>query len=206
MSHWRVLGKLPRARTKEEREAQALEGWNPWREHWLRVMEPDIVVPHPEDASRLCHLHTYGVAERGAIRKFAVHDLPDAYLFLEPAFSSSKGAFLACDASHEGYWRSSHDEASDLPWPEPDSSWQGRPAFLQALDKVEREAERIATRGISYCRLCGQTNGRDELQLAEWAWPAGFRHYVADHDIRPTQQFQQFVSGWVANTRPSSPR
>jgi hypothetical protein len=27
----------------------------------------------------------------------------------------------------------------------------------------------------------------------EWEWPEGFRHYVADHCVRPSVAFEHFV-------------
>jgi hypothetical protein len=99
---------------------------------------------------------------------------------------------------YEGHWRWSIDESSELPWPEPQPKWRDRAAFLGCLDRVEAAATRIAYRGFSRCRLCGQRNGHEALRLARWEWPAGFRHYISDHDVRPSTEFRQFVA-----TRPA---
>jgi hypothetical protein len=99
-------------------------------------------------------------------------------------------------AKKEGYWRRSYDEESELPWPIPEPGWVGRAGFLASLDQVEAVAERIAYRGFSLCRLCGRMNGHEGLRLAEWEWPAGFRHYVADHEIRPSRAFEAFIRSW----------
>lgn len=93
----------------------------------------------------------------------------------------------------EGHWRLSTDEPSELPWPAPVPSWFARGVFLVQLDGVELRAARIAYRGFSYCRLCGRENGHEALRLGCWQWPAGFRHYVADHLVRPTDAFVDFV-------------
>jgi hypothetical protein len=37
----------------------------------------------------------------------------------------------------EGYWRTTRDEESELPWPIPDPDWDGRIWFLASLDQVE---------------------------------------------------------------------
>ncbi len=29
--------------------------------------------------------------------------------------------------------------------------------------------------------------------LAQWEWPAGFRHYVEDHRVRPSAAFEEFI-------------
>jgi hypothetical protein len=94
---------------------------------------------------------------------------------------------------YEGHWRASYDGESDLPWPQPELDWADWAAFLDALDSAEARAERIAYRGFSHCRICGCMNGSEAFRLAEWEWPAGFRHYVADHCVRPSREFEAFV-------------
>jgi hypothetical protein len=69
----------------------------------------------------------------------------------------------------------------------------GRKLFLQSLDLVETEAERIAYRGYSLCRLCGCMNGFEGLRLVEWEWPTGYRHYVVNHDMQPSSDFEVFI-------------
>ena len=202
MAYWRVLGDLRHPRSKEEIETHSLDGWAPWRERWLRLMEPSIAVPDPADDARLRHLYTYGVGHEGAIKKFAVHYLPGGVCrFLVPSFPSARGAFKVLDVMYEGYWRSSRDEANELPWPEPDPEWKARSSFLRALALVERETERVAYRGYSICRLCSQKNGSKGLRLAEWEWPAGLRHYIANHHVRPTPQFEEFVAACAERRR-----
>lgn len=97
------------------------------------------------------------------------------------------------DSRGEGFWRDSFDAPGELPWPEPDPGWDGRPAFVEALDRVELCAEMIAAAGFSRCRLCQSPNGTVEFVLNGWAWPSGFRHYVAEHGIRPSKEFEEFV-------------
>jgi hypothetical protein len=93
----------------------------------------------------------------------------------------------------EGYWRSTADEVRDLPWPVADTAWPGRVTFLAALDKVEPFAARVQYRGLSPCRICACDNGHETLLLDDWHWPAGYRHYIADHGVRPTAAFEAFV-------------
>jgi hypothetical protein len=103
----------------------------------------------------------------------------------------------------EGHWRRNADEASALPWPIPDRTWAPREAFVRALDRIEKQAqERSAMMdymGYSTYRLCGKTNGASEFQFAGWIWPEGYRHYIADHFVRPSPEFEQFV--WSRATR-----
>lgn len=93
----------------------------------------------------------------------------------------------------EAHWRSSAEESSELPWPKPEPGWHARATFLAQLDRIEQAAYRVLYRGISPCRLCGQPNGHVAFRLARWEWPAGFRHYITEHDVRPSAEFEAFV-------------
>jgi hypothetical protein len=199
MSHWRILGELLQARSREEIVVQSLEGWNPWSGgFWIRVAESDIVVPHPKDMSRLCHVHTYEAPDGVGPKKFAALS-DEVWYFWVPASPSAKGAFEAVEPKYEGHWRASRDETSDLPWPTPEHGWAERSAFLAKLAMIELDAERVVYRGLSLCRICGRVNGHVAFRMMEWEWPAGYRHYLSHHDVRPTQQFEAFVLGWNAD-------
>jgi hypothetical protein len=91
----------------------------------------------------------------------------------------------------EGFWRNTHNP--ELPWPEPDPTWDGRDVFLRALDGVERGARRVAFRGYSPCRICGCQNGFQTLETGDWMWPQGYRHYIAEHAVRPSAAFEDFI-------------
>lgn len=47
--------------------------------------------------------------------------------------------------------------------------------------------------GYSKCRLCGCRNGCKEFIIDEFMWPEGFRHYIQAHNVRPTQEFIDFI-------------
>lgn len=96
--------------------------------------------------------------------------------------------------NREGFWYS-HEEpglprpvAEDWPWP-------GQDEFLSALEKVEEKASITRYRGWSTCRLCGKPNGTATFASGKWQWPQGFRHYVQDHNVRPSLAFQEFILG-----------
>lgn len=127
----------------------------------------------------------------------------DVPLFLSAWIGASHRFYVPAEAGdgfraekplYEGHWRAAFDEPSDLPWPVPDPSWRDRTAFLEELAKAESTAYHIEYRGLSYCRLCGQVNGRDGLRKDRWEWPEGLRHYIEAHDIRPTDEFVDFIS------------
>ena len=75
---------------------------------------------------------------------------------------------------------------------------------MKALDSVESRAKRVGYRGFSPCRLCERDNGNSAFRVADWEWPEGFRHYLADHDIRPSQSFEEFVLNEVGKSRISN--
>jgi hypothetical protein len=60
-----------------------------------------------------------------------------------------------------------------------------------------REAKKITCFGYSYCRLCGCENGSESFSLENWEWPQGFRHYLVDHLVRPSPEFDLFISEWM---------
>ena len=97
------------------------------------------------------------------------------------------------DVNYEGYWRTTRDEENESPWPTPQEDWAGREPFLLCLDRAEADAERVAFRGHSFCRVCRCANGSEELRLSRWVWPAGYRHYVAEHSVRPSIDFEAFI-------------
>ncbi len=90
-------------------------------------------------------------------------------------------------------WRKTMRAQGRLPWPIPEMDWEGRARFLQLLGQVEQHAFAVRYRGISKCRICGKDNGSKGLCVAEWEWPEGFRHYIEEHGVRPTKDFESFI-------------
>jgi hypothetical protein len=160
---------------------------------WSARGEPDILVPDPNDASRQRYAQIRYTQRDGSIFDFAVDHLGDGWRFYVPASSDEEGAFEVREVNYEGFWRASSNESSDLPWPEPEENWSSRTEFLFSLDGAEAIAERVSYRGISRCRICQCLNGSQSLRLKEWEWPAGFKHYVAEHSVRPSIAFEGFI-------------
>ncbi len=173
-----------------------IDGVNPWRYNWttLRHGVP-IILPDPVSSSREHWLKVYEIKNEETHLMFAANfSLEDrTCAFYVPAASGEAGTFAAREPEYEGYWRATIDERSDLPWPTPDPEWAGRAVFLRLLDSIEARAERIAYRGISICRVCRCHNGHEGLRLAGWEWPAGYRHYLADHGVRPSLAFENHI-------------
>jgi hypothetical protein len=122
------------------------------------------------------------------------------------------------NARIEGYWRDKPETPmSDrrstpldlLPWPEAGAtSWPGQAAFIAALASVERRGRGIETfrqMGFSTCRLCGMKNGTGEFYDPRpsaahgWRWPEGYRHYVEDHNVQPSNAFLNYIMSRSAN-------
>lgn len=202
MSTWRLLGELTQARTREELQANFSLEWNPWTKHWYQLQEPPIVVPDPQNPNHLRHAVLYETSTSIGRSRFAVAWVDDVQRIYVLAGSDEAGAFEALTPRYEGFWRTtdpgSQGKVSNPDWPIPEPRWVDREAFLASLDRVEQIADKTACRGYSPCRICGCRNGYLEFTLREWAWPAGFRHYVDEHHVRPSKEFQNFVSQYVS--------
>ncbi len=93
----------------------------------------------------------------------------------------------------EGFWAQSPNDSSGLPFPVPFREDWDKEGFLAQLDKVEANAQRRNYRGMSSCRVCKCHNGSAEFSSGEYSWPAGYRHYIAEHDVRPTPGFEKMI-------------
>jgi hypothetical protein len=197
MSEWRFVGAYPgllRVPVPDS-ETISIGGVNPWRYQWttLRHGVP-IILPDPVSSSRAHWLTVYEIKKDDLHLTFATGQIEDRiWGFYVPAAPGDAGASVAREPEYEGYWRSTIDERSDLPWPTPDPEWTGRDVFLRLLDGVETHAERIAYRGLSVCRVCSCHNGYEGLRLGGWEWPAGYRHYIADHGVGPSLAFENHI-------------
>ena len=101
----------------------------------------------------------------------------------------------------EGFWRSASEP--DLPMPvAKETPWVGKDRFLHQLDIVEAELKSKnkmeCYRGWSNCRLCNCMNGSAEYNNGKWCWPAGYRHYIEQHNVKPSKEFSVFILtyGW----------
>jgi hypothetical protein len=92
----------------------------------------------------------------------------------------------------EGFWYSKDEP--HYPHPKPrDKPWKGRAEFLKNLDKVESKAHSVSFKGSSLCRCCGQRNGSSTFTTKRWEWPEGLRHYVKDHNVKPSEDFLAYI-------------
>ncbi len=92
----------------------------------------------------------------------------------------------------EGFWKSALEP--ELPTPKAcQRPHKDQAVFLEALSSVEFVAHESAYRGWSVCRVCRKPNGNEEFKLVGWVWPQGYRHYIEEHNVRPSPEFKQFV-------------
>lgn len=202
VSIWRLAGEC-RYPVPPDLKTLSVDGINPFRYSWNSTRY-SIVVPDPRGAPRFHHIEVYRIYpepvpidEQVAIT-FAAGVISDSsWAFYFPCAPDAIGAFEAGVPRYEGFWRGFHNEESDLPWPEPQPGWPDASRFLSALKQVEDIAERIRYRGVSHCRLCGCINGGSSFRLQVWEWPEGFKHYVAEHDVRPSVEFATFILNYA---------
>ncbi len=108
---------------------------------------------------------------------------------MKPIEEGSPGRLL-----REGFWKP--DDHSYLPLPQPSEfAWRGKSDFLVSLSRVEAKAKQVSYRGWSTCRICKEPNGSREFRHEGWAWPQGYRHYVEEHNVRPSLAFHEFIVG-----------
>lgn len=107
------------------------------------------------------------------------------------------------ESKKEGYWYSA--KSPHLPQPLVRTRpFKGKTEFLAALDEVEAKARRRQFKSFSTCRVCDCDNGRADYIYREWEWPSGYRHYVADHNVEPTDEFRTFIMKAGAVSKPAS--
>ncbi|MBD3408403.1 MAG: hypothetical protein GF411_19930 [Candidatus Lokiarchaeota archaeon] len=103
----------------------------------------------------------------------------------------------------EGFWS---DNPEQEPWPmEREAPWDGQSDFVMMLGAVENALKTsdlgkiVAYRGYSHCRICDQLNGSKEYHYNEWIWPQGFKHYIESHNVMPSQDFMDMITGEYVN-------
>lgn len=59
-----------------------------------------------------------------------------------------------------------------------------------------------AYRGSSACRICGKMNGSHEYVFGGYRWPSGYRHYIEEHNVEPSEGFKKMLGAaamWMAH-------
>lgn len=84
-----------------------------------------------------------------------------------------------------GYWGS--DFYPDLPMPVADTELPDQAAVIERLKAAFLSGYLVSYRGASTCRICGQMNGYEELEIikgsTKYRIPDGYLHYLTDHRV-----------------------
>jgi len=93
----------------------------------------------------------------------------------------------------EGFWYSKYEPS--LPMPEPRTIKTGlhKYSLVARLKRVQGDARVSHMRGFSTCRLCGTINGSAQYDWNGWVWPEGLLHYIQEHDVAPSEDFQDWL-------------
>ena len=101
-----------------------------------------------------------------------------------------------------GYWRvvngRGYDEPAELPDPHDfvDDDWARGSEHIFVSTLVQTATPFAQWRGVSHCRCCDKSNGSQCLTMdGSWVWPQGFAHYIQEHNVRPPQEFLDYLSG-----------
>ena len=101
-----------------------------------------------------------------------------------------------------GLWRQyekkrSDDMYPDLPFPqESETKWEGQDEFVQNMkNRQNKIGLSMHTKGFSTCRICKCVNGTASYTTAKAEWPEGALHYVENHNVKPTQEFINYIMG-----------
>ena len=94
----------------------------------------------------------------------------------------------------EGYWSEGKNSNYPMPFVN-EKPWSGKIEFLNKLVEIQKKSKIEHYKGISFCRICNIINGSREYRRKEWKWPEGFFHYIMVHNVKPTQEFIDFIMG-----------
>jgi hypothetical protein len=72
--------------------------------------------------------------------------------------------------------------------------------ILLWLSEAEGKAKCVQFFGGSICRICKLFNGGSQFYLDDWTWPSGYRHYLTEHTVQPSDAFRAFLCLTHSNT------
>ena len=65
----------------------------------------------------------------------------------------------------------------------------------EVLKKYRKDKNNVEEyRGFSFCRICDFTNGSREFKYKGFVWPDGFRHYIEEHNVKPSDEFIEMIN------------
>jgi hypothetical protein len=101
----------------------------------------------------------------------------------------------------EGFWYEINDKESNYPKVEEFIKDTKVPEdFLNKLGEVELYAKKVGYLGYSKCRVCSRNNGDTTNISGEFSFPQGYRHYLEEHNVHPSERFKKFVMNYKTPT------
>ena len=103
---------------------------------------------------------------------------------------------------YESYWRDNKKNEDDrdsfgrpFPYPEENKNmWSGQQQFIEQLKNKEDQLKLIDTNRIKDCLICHKKNvNKGKFIDAEFVWEDGLKHYIEVHNIKPSDEFIEFV-------------
>jgi len=102
---------------------------------------------------------------------------------------------------YESYWRNNKkDDDNDsfgklFPYPEENiKKWSGQDQFLEQLINKEKNIKLSETNRNKNCLLCNKKNiNKGRYYDSEFVWEDGLKHYIEIHNIKPTDEFIEFI-------------
>jgi len=98
-----------------------------------------------------------------------------------------------------GYWNNAENKFPMFPTPVArEKPWKGKRDFVAALTQLEemigeKLVGRTVVKGANKCLMCGEVKGGTEYQYNEWRWPESLLHYVQLHNVKPDQEFIDYI-------------
>jgi len=80
--------------------------------------------------------------------------------------------------------------------------WHMIEAVIHFINVLFHKGGKPDMRVISYCgsakcRICGKDNGDSEYIIntnkENWTFPSGYMHYIVDHGVTPSKEFERFI-------------
>ena len=102
---------------------------------------------------------------------------------------------------YESYWKNNKiDDDKDsfgktFPYPEEHTKkWSGQDQFLEQLINKEKNIKLLKTNRNTNCLLCDKKNiNKGRYNDSEFIWEDGLKHYIETHNIKPTDEFIEFI-------------
>lgn len=105
-------------------------------------------------------------------------------------------------AAKEGFWYSIHEPTLPMPIPNQDPNpSEFIDKYIQVQNDLRSRGLMKMFKGLSPCRICGCKNGCIEFRIPDkWYFPIGLLHYLRDHNVRPSKEFERFIMDYKVDT------